>query len=565
MLRKIYLLVLSMAVAVSARDLHSGSWAATDSLGRKLPMFEDCGAAREGKTVAMFYFLWLGQHSTSGPWNITRIISENSEEPQWGPPHHFHHWGEPEAGYYVSDDPYIIRRHASMLSDAGVDVVIFDVTNAFTYTDVYMKLCEVYRQMRTKGNETPQIAFFTHARSPETAKKLYDDFYSKQLYPELWFSWKGKPLLLASLEGQSKEVRDFFELRDCWAWTKGKDTWNWIDRTPQGYGWHESEDKPEETSVSAASHPTLNLGRSYQNGRQPASSERGITGTEHLGLQFAEQWESALKTDPELIFVTGWNEWVAQRFITPQDGSPHLLGQPTKPGQSWFVDQYNQEFSRDIEPMKGGHGDNYYWQLVANVRRYKGVRAPNKPHSEVEIEIDGSFDDWNAANDEYFDTIGDTAHRDYKGWGALHYKDESGRNDITSAKVARDGDAVCFYVQTAEKLTPCTDDSWMLFYIDADQNPQTGRFGYDLRIAGATGGERAVEKYDAEAGWKECGKSVFSAAGKEMEMSVPKGLLAGGEVLHFDFHICDNSPTDNIADMSVYGDSAPNRRFNYRY
>jgi hypothetical protein len=36
-----------------------------------------------------------------------------------------------------------------------------------------------------------------------------------------------------------------------------------------------------------------------------------------------------------------------------------------------FVDEFIQEFSRDIEPMNGGHGDNYYYQLVDYVRRYK--------------------------------------------------------------------------------------------------------------------------------------------------------------------------------------------------
>ena len=32
----------------------------------------------------------------------------------------------PELGYYISTDPFVIRKHASMLADAGVDVVIFD-------------------------------------------------------------------------------------------------------------------------------------------------------------------------------------------------------------------------------------------------------------------------------------------------------------------------------------------------------------------------------------------------------------------------------------------------------
>lgn len=29
-----------------------------------------------------------------------------------------------------------------------------------------------------------------------------------------------------------------------------------------------------------------------------------------------------------------------------------------------FVDQFNQENSRDVEPMRGGHWDTYYYQMV---------------------------------------------------------------------------------------------------------------------------------------------------------------------------------------------------------
>src|SRR5271166_2777688 len=43
-------------------------------------------------------------------------------------------------------------------------------------------------------------------------------------------------------------------------------------------------------------------------------------------------------------------------------------------GPVTFVDEFDAEFSRDIEPMKGAHGDNYYYQLVANIRRFKGAR-----------------------------------------------------------------------------------------------------------------------------------------------------------------------------------------------
>lgn len=40
-----------------------------------------------------------------------------------------------------------------------------------------------------------------------------------------------------------------------------------------------------------------------------------------------------------------------------------------------FVDQYNWNCSRDIEPNKGwgDKGDVYYLQLVDNVRQFKGM------------------------------------------------------------------------------------------------------------------------------------------------------------------------------------------------
>ncbi len=38
-------------------------------------------------------------------------------------------------------------------------------------------------------------------------------------------------------------------------------------------------------------------------------------------------------------------------------------------GSSFFVDQFNDEFSKDTEPMKGGFGDAYYYQLAQNIRR----------------------------------------------------------------------------------------------------------------------------------------------------------------------------------------------------
>jgi len=60
--------------------------------------------------------------------------------------------------------------------------------------------------------------------------------------------------------------------------------------------------------------------------------------------------------------------------------------------------------------MKGGHTDNYYFQMIANLRRYKGVRAPQAITNPA-IAVDGSFSDWASVAPEYDDYSGDAFNR----------------------------------------------------------------------------------------------------------------------------------------------------------
>ncbi len=569
----IWVILAPVVSGVDARDLYSDTWVAVDDLGRSLPGYDECGPPKSDRTVGIFYFIWLGQHSTTGPWDITKLLAENPENPAFGPRQHFHHWGESELGYYVSDDAYVIRRHVSMLNDAGVDVLIFDVTNAVTYEKVYLKICKIFTDIRARGGHTPQLCFMANSRSIQTVKNLYDQFYSKTLYPDLWFRWKGKPLIMAKMteddQEHSQEVRDFFTMRYCWAWTGGKDIWNWVDSCPQKYGWHESSDIPEEVSVAAAQHATTNIGRSFHDGKQPPYNQYHLSGTEGQGLCFAEQWRRALEIDPEFVFVTGWNEWVAQRFICGQDGCPNFLGHRTQSGETWFVDQYNQEYSRDIEPMKGGHGDHYYYQMIAGIRRYKGVRPLPEADKAHAILVDGVFSDWNDVALTYYDTQGDTEHRDEPGWNStLHYRNTTGRNDLVLCKAAYDPTMIYFYVETVDPITASDGPHWMELTLNADQDYQTGWEGYDYRINGHPQSSRtSLEALNDQGKWEFKSYLNYRVAGNQMELAVPRALIGqAGDRIAFDFHWADNiqKPYD-IVEFGINGDSAPNRRFNYRF
>jgi len=551
-------------------DVMSDTWVAVDALGRKLPGYEECGSPRKDRFVGIFYFIWHGQHGTGGPYDITKILAENPSDPKWGPPGAFHHWGEPELGYYLSDDEYVIRRHARMLSDAGVDMIAFDVTNGFTYDNVYMKLLKVYQEMREKGERTPQVTFLTNSSHDVVVKRLYDNLYSKGLYSDLWFRWQGKPLIMSKPDGLPEEIRNFFTFRQSWAWSDtdwfgdGKDKWPWLDHTLQKPGWH-TPGVPEEVPVAVAQHPTTNIGRSYRNGKQPEPKDFRTA----EGVYFAEQWEHALKVDPQIVFITGWNEWVAQRFLS--NGRSRMLGRVLPEGETYFVDEYNQEYSRDIEPMKGGHTDNYYYQMISYIRRYKGVRSLEPASAPKTIIIDGKFGDWIDVRPEFRDHIGDTEHRNSIGWGnAGTYVNKTGRNDFVRLKVARDNRNVYFYAETRDKITPYTDKNWMLLFIDADRDPSTGWNGYDYLVNASVLDAKTTTVKKNLGGWKwsEGIKVPYRVAGNKMEISIPRsvlGLPAKGDFA-FDFHWADNiQKTDDIIEFAVSGDSAPDRRFNYRY
>jgi hypothetical protein len=551
-------------------DMHSDSWVATDALGRKLPGYKECGPPRHDRFVGIFYFTW--HQPGPGPYDITKILAENPENPKWGPVNAFHHWGQPEMGYYLSEDPYVIRKHLMMLSEAGVDTLILDVTNAWTYTSTYMKLCEIMTQLRKEGMHTPQMLFIAHSAEAKTVQKLYDEFYSKNLYPDLWFRWEGKPLVLANPSELSDTLKGFFTVRYSWfdhdpnGWFgDGHDRWTWLDPWVQQAGWH-VKGVPEEVSVGIATHPIANLGRSNHNHIQPPHDKYDMTTTAGNGYYFADEWDRALELDPKFVFVTGWNEWIAQRFVGP---SQSVAGNPRKKDGSWFVDQYDQEYSRDAEPMTAGHTDNYYYQLISYIRRYKGVRPPEKASGAKTISIDGSFGDWAGVRPEFRDPIGDTLHRDYKGWGDTHYTNTTGRNDIIRARVAYDKRNVYFYVETAAPLTSYKDHNWMLLFIDIDRSASTGWQGYDYvvnyPVVSATA--TTLKKSTGGWNWKTVSNVSYKARGNAMEISIPRAALGlAGKPVAFDFHWADNiqKPAD-IIEFSVSGDSAPDRRFNYRY
>ncbi|MGB7326444.1 MAG: hypothetical protein WBD31_16340 [Rubripirellula sp.] len=545
-------------------------WPATDALSRSMPKPANVPATRADRFVGIFYFLWHDRNSSVLPNDLSKILPQDPDllrkpkSPLWAQPGPYY-WGQPLYGYYDASDPWVLRRHANLLVDAGVDTVIFDTTNRVTYREVYLSLCEVWSQMRREGERTPQICFMVNTKAGKAADEIYRDLYQPNRFSDLWFRWQGKPLLICDPAKASEEVRDFFTLRKAhWPFTMEdtQNAWHWEATYPQPFSYDDDPTKPEQVNVSVAQNlhestgKVVNMsegtarGRSFHQGKQNIADD-----SVNHGHNFNEQWQRAFELDPPFVMITGWNEWIAGKFSRP--GLPVV-----------FVDQFDQEFSRDIEPVRGLHGDNYYYQMVANIRLYKGVSPLPAVSDAKTIKLDGGFNQWNIVGPDFADHAFDDDHRDF-GRGELHYTNTSGRNDITSCKVARDSSQIYFYAKTRESLTPRTDPNWMWLLIDADQNPETGWQGYDFVINRSIDGNGTwLEKNVGGWAWQRVQQVEIMVAGNELMLAVGRDSLSlpQQDNLQIDFKWWDNSQNPgDIMDVYVHGDAAPDARFNFRY
>lgn len=562
-------------------DLRQDTWVATDALGRHVPTGRDVRSPQPDKFVGIFYWTWhIPRGDGTGPNDNTKLIATAKDGkidwPKNGVPHH---WGEPELGYYMMTDPFVIRKHASMLTDAGVDAVFFDTTNPpFTWKDEYEALCRVYTEMRAQGNQTPSIAFICPFGDPTPVlNRIWNDLYEPGLWSDLWFRWEGKPLVLANKDYVTDPVMlEFFTFRrpmpDYWIGPTGPDQWSWMETYPQ-HVFRNQAGKPEQMSVGVAqnalpdtpgpapmSHQAGAMGRSWHDGAKDTRED-----AVHLGLNFTEQWNRALEVDPQFIFVTGWNEWIAGRF---QEWSKYTEADSYFPG-GLFVDQYDHEYSRDCEPMRDGHTDSYYYQLASFVRQFKGARPIPSASGPNDITIDGDFSDWSTVTPEFRDTIGDVTHRDHLGYGGTRYINATGRNDIVAAKVSYSIEHIMFYVKTAAPMTPHADPNWMLLLVDADQDASTGWLGYDFVLNEEVRDARmtTLKRWTDDGQWELISVVPYRVNGAEMELSISRReFLPDTNPPAFDFHWADNIQAfTDISELGLHGDSAPNRRWNYRF
>lgn len=586
--------------AVVARAANPTTWVATDELGRTLPTYEDVGGPREDRTVALFYWSWHVSQDGGEPLNVQKFTEEHPDavhdfnNPAWPKRSTVHFWNESVFGFYKTNDKWVLRKHAEMLANAGVDVIFFDNTNGqMTFRDSYKFIFETFEEALEDGVDVPKISFLLpfwddeHHNTDAQLRSIYQDIFLKNKYQKLWFYWDGKPMVMAHQsyvqtgDLLGKEIRKFFTFRGGQpGYLIGRTTsneWGWLSTYPQALYYSKSDKKTvEQMSVGVAvNHNTKTHELTAMNGENVIGrtyTSKGYDTRENavkLGANFAEQFEYALEVDPRVIFVTGWNEWIAGRYEQwPESGNSIV--------KNAFPDEYNDEFSRDLEPSKGQLRDNYYYQLCYYVRKYKGCVEQEKASAAKTVSLSGAADQWNDVGPYYVAYPNNTFDRNAKGYGSYYYTDKTGRNDIIGARVARDAKNLYFCVECQNDITPYTDPLWMNLYIDSVTDEWGWEsFDYVVGKKPASKDKAYLEKFTGEGYETEDVCEIdYAVNGKTLVMSVPKSALGiNGEDYTVNFKWTDNVQDEDgsgafkgeILDFYRTGDVAPGGRFKYSF
>lgn len=544
---------------------------AIDALGRSLPTSAEVGLPQSGKYVGLFYSLWTSEISAGG--DNAKAMACDPLNPDYGSYASFCFWSEPETGYHKADDVWQIRRDLNYFAMAGVDFLYIDMTNGELYEEAMTTFLDTCIEMRAEGQMTPYVVPWAYGSArndgAEDMGLFYELFMTQEKYADMWFYWDGKPLgMIKPLDDGTYPILDDAEMtermtfRKSWVPPTDRAEGYWVDNQivndGYGFGWTENADTAECAGIGCAGFANFGSGRSRNQSNAGNLDAFLETPTMGEGKTLQTAFEMLMKRNPEcqVLLISRWNEWIAQNFS--QDHAT----------DTGFVDQFNPEFSRDIEPMKGGYTDNYFYQMCSIIRRFKGVLPADDASEAATIDIDGDFSVWQNVSPVFTDFQGDVSRRDSTDTtGAIRYVNETGRNDVVESRLTANGGMVYVYARTAEKLSPFQDGrNWMLLFIDADDDKSTGWEGYDYLINYAIVSDAVTTLCAWRDGiWQEIGTVSWRAEGNELMIALPRVLLGlTNENFTLNFHWMDN--VTNVYDLESWfttGDSAPERRNNY--
>lgn len=579
----------------------------TDALGRKVTP----NVGSEEKYVGLFYFVATGHVYDNGDpmnekiYDITKLIelygsdkltnpvmalssgqTAKYYDPSISPEGKAHFWGEPLYGYYRSDDSWVVRKHLELFMNAGIDFLYLDYTNNIIYEEETKVLLDAILAMQAEGYQNVPRVVFLLGKDPGGVAYTLEGFvkpayFQDDKYASCWFyadeelNPSRKPLIIGNFSSYNADdaTRKQFWMKNI-QWPSDMydpDAMPWMDWNVVQKNHNGVMAVTVSQGGASSSEAYFDPNESYEaRGWSPYNPlEHGTKEADVMaGTNFEFKWENAIsqKSELNIVMVTGWNEWIVRKLAK---------GDPAAHGFDYgeYVDSFSMAYSRDAEMMKGGYGDNYYMQLVRNVRNFKGVTIDGTENVASNQSKTISIDDfaaWNEVSAKYLDLGIATVARNHTSVDrSIPYTDTSNRNDIDYVQMCNDGENLYVAVTAKEELTAYRtgDEGWMNLYISCGG---TGWAGYDFvinRRPDLSAGTTSVEAFTGEgSATRSAGSAKFAVSGKTIVYAIPLSVLGADEQSVIELKASDNLQSFGDADdFYISGDCAPMGRLNYAY
>eukprot|EP00884_Botryococcus_braunii_P020496 jgi/Botrbrau1/712/Bobra.160_2s0035.1 len=310
----------------------------------------------------------------------------------------------------------VARYHAKMLMDAGIDFVVVDLTNQPLYnllTDgmalrPFEVLLEEWALMRKQGMRTPDIAPWQRMPSKahgRAARYIQQQQLDVQLCTSGYERAGASAVVMRDSSTGNKlffyaDLDDDMDLLEEVASNGGQDdvtpvpmwvSWGCGQRglvlhvalraSYWRYGRYKGGPcrQPYVNATAGTQGAQVAVSPSYQQGF--ASWPWGASG-QLGGWMLRSQFGRAFEVQPKYVFISGWNEHVAQPF--QRTDLQRALGLENDPTLNFrhYVDIYGTGYSRDIEPTEEG-GDFLYRITASCIRVFRSGASSCEDRSEL--------------------------------------------------------------------------------------------------------------------------------------------------------------------------------------
>jgi hypothetical protein len=351
-------------------------------------------------SIGIFYYLWHCPHR----YPVLDISKAKLGAQNWGGIDAFHWRDEPALGYYcLSEDDSVLKKHAEMLRDAGIDFVFLDATNHGSIskndrTDAMIlkpleNLLKVWASIPGAPKVVPWAPLPKLTPNDQTLRVMTDAIDRAKL----GFNYLGKPLILVGKPSKEDEldqdalnqlsINHTVRFMGGLLPSSDQSSWSFLQPCKQGFRispWTSSN----RNGVTCEQRSSMFDGKIEQVSITAAYQETYISDTttatpKNYGNTLRAQFQTLFENpQAPIATITSWNEWIAQRQMICLERKPE--GKPREEdnecikwleqhpnGNKIFVDVYDEEYSRDVEPSLGGRGAYYYDVMRSCIKLFR--------------------------------------------------------------------------------------------------------------------------------------------------------------------------------------------------